>query len=312
MKRIVSILAAAAICLAAAGITPQQKYIEKWASVAQQEMQRSGVPASITLAQGLLESNSGQSELASRSNNHFGIKCHSDWKGGKVMHDAETGKECFRAYKSADESFRDHSDFLRYQDRYKSLFELDPTDYKGWAQGLKKAGYATDPLYPAKLIRIIEDNKLYVFDSGVAPSSIPPTPKTLEEPKRLPVKYKEEFSFPMTRPVYSINDVPCVYALAGETYESIALANNLFVKEILYFNDLKEAQPLNVGETVYLAPKKSASAKGVEKYVVGPDESVSLRDVSQRFGVKLSSLRKLNKSLKSESIPSGTTILLRK
>ena len=312
MKRIISILAAALVCLAAVGTTPQQKYIEKWAGVAQQEMQRSGVPASITLAQGLLESDSGQSDLASRSNNHFGIKCHSDWTGGKVMHDAETGKECFRAYKSATESFRDHSDFLRYQDRYKFLFELDPTDYKGWAQGLKKAGYATDPLYPAKLIRIIEENKLYVFDSDVAPSSLPPSPKSLEEPRRLPAKYKEEFSFPMTRPVYSINDVPCVYALAGETYESIAAANNLFTKEILHFNDLKAGQPLEVGEVVYLALKKPRSAKGVEKYVVGPDESVSLRDISQRFGVKLSALRKLNKTVKTDSIPAGTTVLLRK
>ena len=127
--------------------TPQQQYVEKWAGVARSEMARSGVPASITLAQGLLESNAGQSELALRSNNHFGIKCHSDWTGRSTLHRAEKGMECFRAYNSAEDSFRDHSDFLRYQDRYKSLFNLSPGDYKAWAKGLKKAGYASDPQY---------------------------------------------------------------------------------------------------------------------------------------------------------------------
>ena len=312
MKRTAIIVAAVLVCLVASGISPQQKYIEKWAAVAQREMQRSGVPASITLAQGLLESNSGQSELASRSNNHFGIKCHSDWSGGKVMHDAESGKECFRAYRTAEESFRDHSDFLRYQDRYKFLFELDPTDYKGWAKGLRKAGYATDSQYPAKLIRIIEENKLYVFDGDVPAASIPPTPKSIEAPKRIPAKYKEQFSFPMTRPVYTVNGVPCVYALEGETYESIAAANKLFVKEILHFNDLSASRPLEIGETVYLALKKPGTGKGLEKYVVGPDETVSLRDISQRFGVRLKSLRKRNSNVRTDSIPAGTTILLRK
>ena len=144
--------------------TPQKKYISQYAETAVREMYRSGVPASITLAQGLLESRYGQSPLAKEGNNHFGIKCH-DWTGKKMYHDDDKRGECFRVYKSADESFRDHSDFLRYRDRYKSLFDNEITDYKAWAYGLKKAGYATDPAYPAKLIKIIEDYHLYDYDT---------------------------------------------------------------------------------------------------------------------------------------------------
>ncbi len=150
-----------------AGKTPQQSYIERYASLAVSEMYRSGVPASITLAQGLLESRYGQSELALKSNNHFGIKCHN-WTGAKVYHDDDRRNDCFRKYSSPDESFRDHSDFLRYRDRYRFLFDISVTDYKGWAYGLRKAGYATDPAYPEKLIRLIEEHRLYEFDRKAA------------------------------------------------------------------------------------------------------------------------------------------------
>lgn len=167
MKRafvfIASLLALAAALLSAD--TPQEAYVEKWAKVAVSEMYRSGVPASITLAQGLLESRYGLSELATKGNNHFGIKCHKDWKGKSMAYDDDEKGECFRVYGSADESFRDHSDFLRYRDRYKFLFDLETKDYKGWAYGLKKAGYATDPNYPTKLIKYIEDYRLYEYDS---------------------------------------------------------------------------------------------------------------------------------------------------
>ena len=147
------------------GGNPIETYIEKWAPVAVEEMYRSGVPASITLAQGILESRYGLSELASKGNNHFGIKCHKDWKGRTMAYDDDAKGECFRVYDSAQESFRDHSDFLRYRDRYKFLFEFDTKDYKSWAYGLKKAGYATDPNYPAKLIKYIEDYGLSRYDS---------------------------------------------------------------------------------------------------------------------------------------------------
>ena len=157
---LVGIIAGAVTYMAA---SPKEDYIRKYAAVAVSEMYRSGVPASITLAQGLLESNAGQSTLATKGNNHFGIKCH-DWKGKSMRQDDDAKNECFRVYDDPFASFRDHSDFLRYWDRYKFLFENRTTDYKAWANGLKKAGYATDPAYPSKLIKLIEENDLQKFD----------------------------------------------------------------------------------------------------------------------------------------------------
>lgn len=143
---------------------PRQEYIEKYASLAVSEMRRTGVPASITLAQGLVESGAGRSPLAVYANNHFGIKCHEDWDGGTYLKDDDEAQECFRSYVSVEESFRAHSDFLRARPRYARLFELKPTDYKGWAKGLRQAGYATDPGYADKLIRIIEAYGLARYD----------------------------------------------------------------------------------------------------------------------------------------------------
>ena len=162
------VLAASLMLLSVAAVAqvPQiEKYVSDWAPTAVREMYRSGVPASITLAQGILESRYGLSPLAADGNNHFGIKCHKDWTGKTQYHDDDEKGECFRVYDDADESFRDHSDFLRYRDRYKFLFEFETTDYKSWAYGLKKAGYATDPGYPDKLIKYIEDYKLNEYDT---------------------------------------------------------------------------------------------------------------------------------------------------
>ena len=181
MKKVIIFISLLLLQLAAAAQgTPQERYIQKWAPTAVREMYRSGVPASITLAQGILESRYGLSSLATEGNNHFGIKCHKDWKGKSMRYDDDAKGECFRVYDSAEESFQDHSDFLRYRDRYKFLFDLKTTDYKGWAYGLKKAGYATDPNYPAKLIKYIEDYRLYEYDtmttedSDVSPISVKP------------------------------------------------------------------------------------------------------------------------------------------
>ncbi|MCM1199044.1 MAG: glucosaminidase domain-containing protein, partial [Clostridium sp.] len=175
MKRISPVLAVI-ICVTAACLlnmqvaaapvkSPQQEYIARYSKIAVEEMYRSGVPASITLAQGLLESGYGRSELAVKGNNHFGIKCH-DWKGPSMRFDDDRKGECFRKYEHAEASFMDHSDFLRYRDRYKFLFDLETTDYRGWAYGLKKAGYATDPQYPQKLIKLIEEYDLSRFDKA--------------------------------------------------------------------------------------------------------------------------------------------------
>ena len=164
MKRILFLLAAAWLALGAAK-NPRLAYIDQYSALAVLEMQRTGVPASITLAQGMLESGYGLSPLATKAHNHFGMKCHSDWKGEKFFYDDETPDECFRVYPTVEDSFRAHSDFLRCRERYKALFDLDPTDYKGWARGLRRAGYATDPGYATKLINLIEDFQLYRFDT---------------------------------------------------------------------------------------------------------------------------------------------------
>lgn len=329
MKHLVILLLGLLFALPSADETPQQKYIDTYAQLAISEMERTGVPASITLAQAMLESEYGQSELAFQFNNHFGIKCHSDWKGAKTYYDDDRKGECFRVYTTPEESFKDHSDFLRYQSRYASLFELKPTDYKGWARGLKSAGYATDPAYAVKLIQLIEEYDLDEYDYGMPekkdrkskgsakssnakPVTVPRTPKEMEKPHLVDTNYKEQYDFTVTRPVYELNGVPCVYAMDGETYESIALSHNLFRKELLRFNDLKQDSRLEPGTVVFLQPKKAQAEKGLEKYIVGPDEHITLREISQKFGVKESALRKMNK-LSSTYVPlEGDTILLRK
>lgn len=272
-------------------------------------MHRSGVPASITLAQGLVESAAGQSTLATKANNHFGIKCHSDWKGKKTYRDDDKANECFRVYSNAAASFKDHSDFLRYQDRYKFLFDLDPTDYKGWAKGLKKAGYATDRQYADKLIKVIEDYELYRFDTEAG--ELPEPPNSIEAPEEVaPVTVREEIRFSLARKIYKVNGVACVYAVEGDTYESIAASNGLFTGEILRYNDLKSAEDLSAGEVVYLQPKKKRAVRGMDKYIAG-EGGESLRDIAQRFGVKLSSIKKYNK-LPDDYVPlEGDTIRLR-
>ena len=316
------------------GNTPQEKYIDKYAPLAVSEMYRSGVPASITLAQGLLESGNGQSELARKSNNHFGIKCHNNWKGGRVYHDDDAKGECFRKYSHPSESYRDHSDFLRYRDRYKFLFDYRITDYKSWAHGLKKAGYATDPAYPKKLIKLIEEYDLHVYDRKPASfgrtydkhdkkeekspkaesekkpkktvihfaaeslpeeevtEQLPVSPMVAEQVRELDERQREVFHLSLARKIYTQNNVPFVYAEEGDTYASIAASHNLFAREILKFNDLSKDAELMPGTVVYLKPKKKSAAKGVDKYVF--ENGDNLREVAQRFGVKLSSLNRLN------------------
>ena len=350
--------------------TPQERYIQKWAPTAVREMYRSGVPASITLAQGILESRYGLSPLASEGNNHFGIKCHKDWRGKSMRYDDDAKGECFRAYDSADESFQDHSDFLRYRDRYKFLFDLKTTDYKGWAYGLKKAGYATDPGYPAKLIKYIEDYKLYEYDtmpyeeserleeaeeqrevsvcggsgtgreggSSVAgrekprralrrerrarkarerqlredpvSAEIPASPLSLEEPRRIERTGQEVFSFSLAREAYSRNGVPFITSVEGETYSSIAGSYHLYLNELLRFNDLTHSEELLPGTVVYLQAKKKQSEKGLDKYIVGEDGE-SLRDICQRFAVRMSSVMKMNGFTAGHEPREGDTVILR-
>lgn len=335
--------------------TPQEKYIKKYAPIAVSEMYRTGVPASITLAQGLLESRYGQSTLAVNGNNHFGIKCH-DWTGKKQYADDDKKGECFRVYESAEASFYDHSDFLRYRDRYKFLFENETTDYKAWAYGLKKAGYATDPAYPTKLIKLIEDYELHKYDKmtavqadavsesetsvtektkkrrvvakakkarkanrrnmtarqeeTTASTQIPDSPLSLEQPKKYEVKASESYTFSLSRQMYSLNGVPFIYVTEGETISSIASSNNLFVKELLRFNDMKTGQEPEIGSIIYLQAKKKSTARGLDKYIAD-EGGESLWDISQRFGVKLSELCKKNSLTEDYILKEGDTIILR-
>ena len=272
MKRIVAFVAAALAALTVFSQdtgTPQERYIAQYSQIAIDEMIRSGVPASITLAQGLLESGAGRSRLATEGNNHFGIKCGSTWMGKTMKADDDKPDECFRVYDSVEESFRDHSDFLRYQQRYAFLFDLYPTDYKGWAIGLKKAGYATDPEYPSKLISIIERYQLYELDftgsENEEPAAVeqpeepqPQQPQT-EQPQQQPYKPAapdERNVFSLSREMYTPDGVPYIISYEGETYKSIAKSYHLFLFEILRFNGLKSNQELKPGTVVYLQPRK--------------------------------------------------------
>lgn len=310
--------------------SPQEIYIEQFATLAVEEMYRSGVPASITLAQGLLESRYGLSELAVKGNNHFGIKCHNNWTGKKIYYDDDAKGECFRKYPSPEQSYRDHSDFLRYRDRYKFLFDYKTTDYKSWANGLKKAGYATDPSYASKLIRIIEDYRLYEYDDKPAsfakagrksrreskrvtakvPDVLPPSPTEIEQTEALTEEQRQDFHFSISREVYKRNGVPFVKAMEGESYASIASANNLFLREILKYNDLAAEAQIVPGTEVYLRPKKGQAVKGLDKHVV--EEGETMRSIAQRYGVRLKNLYKINEMADGSIIREGDIIKLRK
>ena len=300
----------ALLCLAAGDDTPQERYVKKYSQMAVQEMIRSGVPASITLAQGMLESGNGLSKQATKGNNHFGIKCHKGWEGKSMRQDDDARNECFRVYPSVADSYKDHSDFLRYRDRYKFLFDLERTDYKGWAYGLKKAGYATDPNYPAKLIKYIEDYNLSRFDvlQKAEEVEVPLSPHRIEAP--VVAMSNEEFHFPLTRELFSKNGVPFVYSLEGETYKSIAKYYHLFHREILGFNDLKKDQPLLPGTVVYLSFKKTHTQPGLDKYIVEEDGE-NFHAICQRFAVKEKSILKLNGWKKAPFLTEGDEIKLR-
>lgn len=349
--KILGILLVPVLCISAKEPekTIKEKYIEKYSAIAVQEMYRTGIPASITLAQGLLESGAGQSPLAVEGNNHFGIKCHTDWTGKRMYHDDDKLGECFRVYKSPEMSFRDHSDFLRYRDRYKELFELQAGDYKAWAYGLKKTGYATDPAYPSKLIKIIEDYKLHEYDKAKSGNyivedgkiylsysekkqrrvrterqtkktadkkkeelllNLPQSPLSIEEPKPLERGMFEIFNFPLSRQHYSKNGVPFIYSAENESYEGIAETYNLFLKELLSFNDLKEDIELPAGTIVYLQRKKNHTPRSLDKYIAEGGES--LWSISQRFAIKMKYLIKMNNIPEDYVAREGDTIILRK
>jgi len=270
----------------------RSEYIAQWKDVAMQQMAEYGIPASITLAQAILESGDGNSELARGANNHFGIKCHG-WQGKKVYHDDDRRNECFRKYKNARESFKDHSLFLQ-RSRYQFLFDYDITDYKSWAKGLKKAGYATNPKYPALLIRLIEENNLTQYDSpGKKPRKSPrkTTKKNAQSSGEIVVNVQNKLNV-----LKSSNRINYVIADKSYSQEDLAQKFDMGDWQIRKYNDLNDGEIVEKGELIYLQPKRGKN-KQYDQHVVKKGET--LRDISQKYGVKI------RKILKHSDLPRG-------
>lgn len=263
----------------------RKEYIEKYSSLAVIQMHQYRIPASITLAQGILESNNGNSRLATKANNHFGIKCHG-WEGKKIFADDDKKNECFRNYKNVLESFVDHSLFLNKYSRYQFLFDYKITDYKSWARGLKKAGYATNSNYPELLIKIIEENKLYQFDS-----------KKID--KNLRSSKRNIYMHP--------NKIKYVVSKNQESYKTIAKSLNIKLKLILKYNDDDNLSELNEGTKVFIQPKRNRSKQRIHVVKKGED----LRTISQTYGVKMKSLKKRNQLILKNSLNNGDKLRLR-
>lgn len=265
------------------------QYIDTYCNIAIQQQEIYGIPASITLAQGLLESAAGKSTLASEGNNHFGIKCHKDWQGGKMYRDDDEAGECFRTYDSVLESYEDHSKFLKRK-RYAPLFELAVEDYEGWAKGLKLCGYATDPNYADRLISIIERYSLDRFDSEEGRKQHSDAWFIIEMLKA-------------SHPVRTSRGLHYVIANPGDTYSDIAEEFDIKLKKLLKYNDVKKDGEIKSWQEVYLQEKSETAPDEITEATIGEDESI--HSLSQRFGMKLSYIQKLNpdvKDLPSESI----------
>lgn len=250
------------------------EYINTYKGIAVEEMIKYKIPASITLAQGLLESGAGRSKLATRSHNHFGIKCGSSWRGKTVRHDDDARNECFRAYKNPKDSYEDHSKFLANGARYAFLFKLSITDYKGWARGLKKAGYATDPSYASRLITIIEDYELYKYD-------------------RVGKKKDKKNSIINPHQVFLSNDLAYIVARNDDTFESLGKEFGISWRKLVKYNDLHKEYTLADGDIIYLKEKKSKANKKHTVHIVKDGDS--MHSISQMYGMKMKQLYKMNK-----------------
>ena len=319
IKKIIYLLTmVAGICgsVVAQTITPDQ-YIEKYKDLAINEMKRMGVPAAITLAQGLLETENGNSVLVKKSNNHFGIKCKSSWTSDAVTHDDDAPGECFRSYKDAEASYRDHSNYLRGKEWYAFLFTLDPTDYKGWAKGLRKAGYATNPKYPDILIKNIEQYNLQQYSLEAAKD----VPKTetgkYEDDKEPPAEKPSGSNAPTSNnnevnitgeghAINYINGNKYINAKKGMSLLAIATSADIDLSKLLAFNDLTEDGILKNDQIVFLQKKSKTGDK--DFYMVQPQES--LYDIAQKNGIQLKYLLTYNELTESSVMPAGKKLYL--
>lgn len=274
------------------------EYIETYKDEAVREMLRTGIPASITLAQGILESADGNSPLAKYANNHFGIKCHAGWTGERFIMDDDEKNECFRRYYSVYDSYRDHSEFLTGRSRYSELFALKTTDYKGWAKGLKKCGYATNPQYANILIRIIEDNELHKYDE------VKKVPKLDPEPSRVEIADKLDEH---DRAIRLQNNIKYTVVKSGDSFFKIANDLEMGLWQLYKYNDMRKGQALQPGQVLYLQPKRS---KGTEEFhTVKSGDSMWM--ISQMYGIRLKKLYKRNSMEMGSEPQAGERLFLR-
>jgi hypothetical protein len=286
----------------------RQEYIQKYYKLAISEMERSGIPASITLAQGCWESQNGNSVLATEGNNHFGIKCKSDWTGKKIYHDDDAKHECFRKYAHAEASYIDHSNFLMNSSRYSSLFKLDPKDYSAWAYGLKKAGYATDPVYAERLIKIIEDFKLSVYDEygdnrQMASIGQEPAPKKLKPQSPPLAKANARHKIEMR------NGLRTIVVAEGDTYQSLTKELGMKDWEIYTYNDFAKGRQPRPNEILYLSSKYKKAGKNHKQHVA--EDGDTMHYIAQRYALKLNPLLKRNRMKMGDEPAAGQIVYLR-
>lgn len=267
-----------------------QQYIITYAQEAVRQMQKSRIPASITLAQGLVETGGGTSTLATVHNNHFGIKCHKTWTGKKTYRDDDLKGECFRSYASARESFDDHSQFLQYP-RYRTLFQLDITDYRGWAIGLQRCGYATNKGYANLLINMIELYELYSFDQGASPGWFKGNIKFGSYEKRKGTGTRNRVKV-QSRQGYICYGLLYIIARDGDTFDSIGNEFGISPKKLAKWNDAPRDFPIRKDMIIYLQKKNSKAEPPYFTYVVQVGDS--MHSISQKFGMKMKNLYKLN------------------
>ena len=274
-------------------------YIDRYSDIAVKHRDKYKIPASITLAQGILESGAGTSDLAKESNNHFGIKCHPDWTGERVYWKDDTPKDCFRKYKTVEDSYEDHANFLLQRPRYAVLFTYDIRNYTDWAKGLQTCGYATDKGYANKLIGIIENYELYEYDTKAH------LKKNHSEEKKEKEKEKEKPPV-LLRDIYRTYNLLYVIAKENDSFDQIADDTGFKVKNLIKYNEVPEDFPLRKGDVVYLEKKKKKADKPHSEHVVQIGES--MHSISQQYGIRLKNFYKMNKK-KQDYVPTEGDVL---
>ncbi|MCR4583120.1 MAG: glucosaminidase domain-containing protein [Prevotella sp.] len=276
-----------------------QQYIDQYKDIAIEQMNRWGVPASITLAQGIFESGAGRSELTQKGNNHFGIKCHG-WEGRAIYHDDDARGECFRAYDTDYDSFEDHSRFLAKGQRYRSLFSLKKTDYKGWARGLKAAGYATNPRYADQLIELIQLYRLYEYDT------------TKKYDKFISHHTKDHrVNGQLLHPIKIYNKNYYLIARRGDTFESIGKEIGISYRKIARYNERDRRDKLEEGEVIWLKKKQKKAPKEYKDRLHYVRQGESMYSIAQSYGIRLKNLYKMNDMKPDDDLRVGMGLRLR-